>query len=334
MFPARNRLVRLALFLSIFLLVFLPACAAMSGASPTQAPAYRAAGGMPAAAPPAPEAAPAPAMDSSAKQSSANTASTGSNSQPRIIIKNGNMAIVVVDPAKTVSDISHLADGMGGFVVSSSLYKQQTSSGAEAPHGSIVIRVPAGRLDEAIQQIRAMSNQGPLNENISSQDVTSEYVDLQSRLKNLEAAEAQLTKIMEGAVKTEDVLSVYNQLVQTREQIEVIKGQIKYYEESAALSELSIELFADAAVQPLQIGGWQPGGVAKQAIEALIATLQGLGSALIWIIIYVLPILLLLFVIFILPPLLILRWWLHRRSRRKAAVAAQKGLAPPAPPAS
>jgi hypothetical protein len=91
--------------------------------------------------------------------------------------------------------------------------------------------------------------------------VTSEYTDLESRLGNLEAAEEQLTRIMESAVKTEDVLNVYNQLVQTREQIEVIKGQMKYYEQSAAMSAVSVELIPNEAVQPLSIGGWQPVGV-------------------------------------------------------------------------
>ena len=56
---------------------------------------------------------------------------------------------------------------------------------------------------------------------------------------------------MEEATKTEDVLSVFNQLTQVREQIEVIKGQMQYYEQSAALSSISVELYANAAVQPV-----------------------------------------------------------------------------------
>ena len=84
----------------------------------------------------------------------------------------------------------------------------------------------------------------------------------QARL-NLEEAEAQLQEIMDGAVRTEDVLNVHNQLVFVREQIEVIQGQIQYFEQSAAFSMISIELVADAAVQPLNIGGWQPAGVAS-----------------------------------------------------------------------
>ena len=56
--------------------------------------------------------------------------------------------------------------------------------------------------------------------------MTSDYTDLQSRLRNLEDAEEQLRTIMDSAFNTEDVLTVYNRLVEVREQIEVIKGQI------------------------------------------------------------------------------------------------------------
>lgn len=236
----------------------------------------------------------------------------------RIVIKNGSLTIVVPDPSKSMENISAMAEEMGGFVVSANLYKQTIGNGVEVPRASITIRVPAKRMDEAMRRIKAESKQDALNETINSQDVTSEYTDLQSRLKNLEAAETELTEIMKDARRTEDVLAVYNQLVQIREQIEVIKGQIQYYEQSAALSAISTELIADAAVQPLQIGGWQPQGVIKDAVEALVRTMQGIVNAAIWIVIYVLPVLLVLFLIFVLPPALLIRAWLRRRANKKS----------------
>jgi hypothetical protein len=256
------------------------------------------------------------------------TTNLAAQTAERIVIKNGSLTIVVADPPKSMEAINRMAQEMGGFVVSANLYKEHLSSGIEVPRASITIRVPAERMDEAMRRIREQSNQDPLSENISSQDVTSEYVDLQSRLKILEAAEAELTEIMQEAQKTEDVLAVYNQLVSIREQIEVIKGQIKYYDESSALSAISVELIADEAVQPIKIGGWQPQGVLKNAVEALIRSLQFLVNALIWITIYVLPVLLILFLIFVLPPLLLVRAWMKRRKSK--AVQNQ----PPAPPAS
>jgi len=237
----------------------------------------------------------------------------------RIVIKNANMTIVVTDPAQSLEQIGRMAEEMGGFIVNSDLSHTELNSGRRVPRGVIMIRVPAERLTEAMERIRAESDQAPLTENINSQDVTSEYTDLQSRLHNEEAAEAQLVQIMEQANRTEDVLNVYNQLIQVRERIEVIKGQIKYYEESAALSSITTELLVDEAVQPLTVGGWQLGGVAKTAVQTLIDTLRFLADAVIWIVLYLLPVLLVLFIIFVLPVLLIVRYFRRRKARRRVA---------------
>jgi len=317
--PVRNPLARWIIPILIGILV-LSACA--GAATPMEEPAFDQSVGVAPAAPPVPGEF-VREVEGGASRSVTKTSIQGAE---RIVIKNGNLSIVVVDPPKSMDAISQMAQEMGGFVVSANLYKEQLSSGIEVPRASVTIRVPAERMDEAVRRIREQSNQDPLSENITSQDVTSEYVDLQSRLKNLEAAEAELTKIMQDANRTEDVLAVYNQLVSIREQIEVIKGQIKYYDESAALSAISVELIADEAVQPIEIGGWQPQGVLKNAVEALIRSLQFLATAIIWIVIWVLPVLAILFVIFILPPLLLIRFWTRRRKQK----AAQKQ--PPTPP--
>lgn len=108
--------------------------------------------------------------------------------------------------------------------------------------------------------------------------MTEQYTDLQSRLRNPEATGAQLQKIMERADKTEDVLAVYNQLSQTRGEIEQVKGRIQYLERSAALSSITVDLIPDSLAQPIAVGGWRPTGTARSAIEALVRTLQGLAD--------------------------------------------------------
>ncbi len=214
--------------------------------------------------------------------------STDSGSVVRMVIKNATLSIVVVDPAAAMDEIVSMAEKMGGFVVSSNLWQTTLGSGVVVDQASINIRVPAERLDEALSHIKDGAGE-VRSENISGEDVTSQYTDLQSRLRNLEAAETQLMQIMEDATDTEDVLQVYNNLVSVREQIEVIKGQMQYYEQAAALSSISIDIIADEADQPIQIGGWQPVGVAKSAVEALINTLQGLVNVVIWLLIFLLP---------------------------------------------
>jgi hypothetical protein len=233
----------------------------------------------------------------------------------RLVIKNANLSLYVDDPTTVVAKISQMAEHMGGFVVSSNLYQTRLESGLEVPHASITVRVPAERLNEAMESIKAETKLPVVNETVSSQDVTSEYTDLQSRLHNLEAAEEQLQQIMDAAVKTEDVLNVYSQLTLVREQIEIIKGQMKYYEQSAALSSISVELTATAAQQPLTVGGWQPKGVAKDAIQALIYAMQGLANFVIWFALFILPIGLVVALLFFL--LFLVARWLYQRLRRK-----------------
>jgi len=214
--------------------------------------------------------------------------------QIRMVIKNASLSIVVEEPGTTLDAISNLAAELGGFVVSSNLYRMEVEGGLEVPQANITIRVPVEKLDQALADIKSGAGQ-ILNENISGQDVTQEYTDLASRLRHLENTEQQLTVIMEQAYETEDVLSVYNRLVGVQEQIELAKGQIQYYEQSAALSAISVNIQANEAVQPLKIGNWQPVGVAKRAIQALINTLEFIANLLIWIALYILPVVLVLY---------------------------------------
>jgi hypothetical protein len=217
-------------------------------------------------------------------------------STDRLVIKNATLSMPVDDPQKSMENISRMAEAMGGFVVTADMVQQTLDNGIKVPQVNMSIRVPAERLAEALTTIKAETNEPILSENESSQDVTAEYTDLNSRLVNLQAAEKQLQEIMASAVKTEDVLSVYNQLVSVREQIELIKGQMKYYEQSAALSSISVQLIANASMQPITIAGWQPGGVAKQALQSLIHALQSLTNFAIRAAILYIPVLLIIFV--------------------------------------
>ncbi|MGH2582886.1 MAG: DUF4349 domain-containing protein [Anaerolineales bacterium] len=210
-------------------------------------------------------------------------------SAERLVIKNASLSLVVDDPEASMMEIAALAERLGGFVVSSNLYKSTTSTGLEVPRANITIRVPAERFQETLDTLREQSID-VLSDNQSGEDVTAAFTDLQSRLRNLEDAEALLRQIMEDADSTEDVLNAFNQLNYITEQIEVLKGQIQYYEESAALSAISIDLVANEAVQPIQIGPWTPVGAAKDAIEALIRALQGIVEAAIWLLLYVVPV--------------------------------------------
>jgi hypothetical protein len=211
----------------------------------------------------------------------------------RLVIQNADLSIVVIDPEAKMDEIAKMAESMGGFVVSKNVFQTTTGNNIRVPQGNITVRVPAENLDEALEKIKADAVEVQ-DENRSGQDVTREYVDLQSRLKTHEQAAEQLSEILEEKTESAEVIEVFNQLVYHREQIEILKGQINYYEEAAALSAISVNVSAEETLQPLEIAGWRPAGVARDALQALINFLQGFVNFLIWLIILILPAVLLL----------------------------------------
>jgi hypothetical protein len=236
---------------------------------------------------------PAPAFDSSVPGQGVVVDNAGTiQTQERLVIENADLAIVVKDPKARMAEITALANEFGGFVVSSNLYQSFSPNGQEVPEATIVIRVPAERLDEALARIK----EGAVDidhENRSGQDVTNIYVDLQAQLKAKQAAEEKLLEIMDQATRAEDVLAIYLQVQQVQTEIEQLKGQIKYYEESAALSSISVRLIAEESTQPLSIGPWTPQGAAKEAIEDLILFVQNFVDFLIRFVLLTLPALIL-----------------------------------------
>lgn len=233
---------------------------------------------------------PAPTASFYSGESANSAGGNSASSVERIVIQNADLAIVVVDVEGRMKIINDMAREMGGFVVSSNLYENYARNGVKVPEGSMTIRVPAERLEEALSRIK-QDVDDVQSESRSGTDVTAEYVDLKSRLKNLEAAEAQLNEIMKTTTDPDAVINVFNQLVYYREQIEIVKGQIKYYEEAAALSAISVRIIAKETIQPIEIAGWEPQGVARDAIQDLIYFWQDFVDFMIRFIIYTLPVL-------------------------------------------
>ena len=275
-----------------------------------------------------------PMLDSYAESAGSPGIATAGVESVQMIMMNASLSIAVDDPAATLRDVQQLAKGMGGYTVSSNLYKSYTSSGVEVPQANLIIRVPAERLDEAMQKIKDMTGDPKkytLNESVSGQDVTKEYTDLKSRLRNLEEADAKLSEFYENAANTEDALSIYSQKMQVTEQIEIIKGQIKYYDESVSTSSITLQIQSKETIAPITVAGWQPSGVARDALQALLDFGKGLVNFLIWLVILVVPIVLL----FGLPIFFLVRWLKRRSTARKLAALerrAQENKSEPTPP--
>lgn len=263
------------------------------------------------------------AGSSDSSKAPGDVSAVGTALQERLVIMNADLTIVIPDPQVKVEAISQMATNLGGFVISMNMYQTTTQNGQNVPAGSISIRVPADKLENALSQIKADAVEVS-NENRSGQDVTAAYVDLQSQLTNLEMAEADLQAIMDEAKnnpnsnttsKTQDVLSVYNQIISVRGQIESIKGQMQYYEQSSTYSLINVTLVAEETIQPIQIGRWKPEGVARDAIQSLIRFWQGFVNFLINLFLLVLPVLITIF-----TPIALVIWGivaLIKRQKRK-----------------
>lgn len=265
----------------------------------------------------------APAAEFAEGGSGYESVNTSVTSSERIVLTNVNLGVVVPDPAESLKAIGKMAEGMGGFIVSANLHQISLSSEEQVHQGTITVRVPADQVDDAVTFIEEQSDEPVEYKNIDSQDVTREYTDLQSRLRNLQAAEEQLIEIMNNAYDTEDVLSVYNELVRVQEQIEVIQGQIKYFEEASRLSAISVELIPEASVEPLSVAGWQPAGIARDAVQALINTLKVLVYVVIWLVLFLIPVSLIIALPILIIVYILLRWSKRRKQKREMETTAE-----------
>ncbi len=204
----------------------------------------------------------------------------------RLIIRNASLDVTVKDTEAAIETINGIVDEAGGYVVESNVYKHQ-----ENKRASVTLRIPAEKLDEILDQIREIVTEVQ-RESVSGQDVTEEYVDLQSRLRYLEATEARLLEFLEEAEDTEAALAVYDKLQGIQADIEHVKGRMQYLEQSAAMATVNLTITPDALAQPIQVKGWRPSGTARQAIEALISVLQFFVDAFIVIVLLIFPVLL------------------------------------------
>lgn len=224
--------------------------------------------------------------------------------QSRMIIRNGNLRILVTDTQETMTSINSLTDGYAGWVVES-----RTMNRSDGTYGDMVLRIPSDSFISAMEEIKGFAIE-VLDESASGQDVTDEFVDISARVQNLEVTADRVRQFLLDAETVEEALEVNKELSRLEGEIESMKGRINYLSESAAYSTISVSLEPEVGVQPIEVAGWRPSGVANSATEALLTTLQGIGSIIIWFGIYFLPMGLL-----VVLPLYLGYRWLRRAGR-------------------
>lgn len=184
---------------------------------------------------------------------------------PRKLIRNASLELLVNDVGQSIAKIGAIVSGVGGYVEKS----MQTNSGGHS--ASMTVRVPAGRLDQVIADIKQLATTVD-RESVEVRDVTREYIDLDARLRNAQAEEAQYLQIMKRAATIKDTLDVTEKLSDVRGRIEQMQGEMKLLTSQIDLSSLEISLRAesDAAVAGIH---WRPLRQAKIAVGEMVSGL-------------------------------------------------------------
>ena len=215
---------------------------------------------------------------------SANSPS-GNDSGERKMIKTGSLELLVKSAEQAAADMQGIAERLGCFVSASNIYEVSASTKT----GTVTIRVAASNFNQAIEETKKLAIKVE-RESVNAQDVTEQYVDLESRLRNLQAQEQQYLQILKQAVKIPDILQVTAQLDQVRMKIEQIQGQLNYLSRQVDMASLSANLTEEADVEIFGLR-WRPLYVIKQAFRNMLGSLQGYVDSMIKLI-FALPVIL------------------------------------------
>lgn len=174
-------------------------------------------------------------------QTEGNGSAAATQSQTRMVQQEADLNLVVVDVPATVEQITDLAFAQGGYLTN--LESGHTTSGN--PRATVQLRVPAEQFFATLSEIKALALEVK-TENITSQDVTAQYVDLNARLRNLQLTETEIGDLLATAQdrgeSSQEILRIYDDLTDVREQIEQLHGQIQYLEQTVAMSLISVDL--------------------------------------------------------------------------------------------
>jgi hypothetical protein len=266
---------KLIIGLALVALLLVPTACAGESAAPTEGGGWDSNGEYPAPEPMEPT--PPVVVGSDGKEGD-NSYTSVTNEQERMIVRTGDMSLVVEDISQTVEDITQMSLAFGGYVVSSYIRGEE-----EDMRGWITFRVPDDKFETALEQLRDMAVRVE-SEQTYSQDVTEEYIDLQARLGNAEATEQQYLALLDKAEEIEDILDIYNYLSRIREEIEQLKGRIQYLEQTTSTSLIEVSLESEEAV----VGaGWSALEVLKSAARGLVTAGKVLGTIAIWVLIFI-----------------------------------------------
>ncbi len=158
----------------------------------------------------------------------------------RMIIKNAEISLRVAETDVAIDRVTQIVADSGGYIVSSRIWYQDW--GLESyKYATISIGVPVDQFEITLRRLRDTAVK-VLDEHAGGEDVTDQFIDLESRLRNLESTRDRILDFLEAAQTVEEALKVNQQLSEIEGQIEAIQGQMNYLEDRAAFSTIFISL--------------------------------------------------------------------------------------------
>jgi len=207
----------------------------------------------------------------------------------REIIKTGQISIEVPDVAVAAAEVRTMTTALGGYIGSS-------QAGTLDERTTLTLRVPADAFEETLSRLREL--EGTLQtESTSEEDVSAIAIDLEARLKNLRASEAQYRTLLERATDIEDVLAVQTRLDGVRGEIEQYQAQLDNLNRQTDMATLTVALSPEPSPATAEVDEWNPGRTVNEALSSLLEVGQSLANGAIWFVIVWLPILLVLAII-------------------------------------
>jgi uncharacterized protein DUF4349 len=244
----------------------------------------------------------------------------------RMIVKNADVRLTVKDTDTAIDRTTQIVGDAGGYIVSSRVWYQDYY-GNNLKYAAITIGVPVDEFEKALSRLRGLAVK-VVDETAAGDDVTQQYVDLQSQLTNLEATRARIQEFLKDAKTVDEALRINQELSTIEGQIEQIKGQMNYLNDRSAYSTITLNLEPElptltltptpTAVPTATPIPWNPGQTFGHAKNTITVIYQGIGDFLIWLGVVILPI--------ILPPALLLwgLWkWLNRKNIKPVAAKSE-----------
>ncbi|MBE9912512.1 DUF4349 domain-containing protein [Paenibacillus donghaensis] len=228
------------------------------------------------------------------------------------LIYKANIVMEIPDYDQAQTEIRNRVTLSGGYIIN---FSETASTGEKG--GTFAIKVPAKGFSSFLAGLEKIKHER-LERSIEGQDVTEEYVDLESRLKAKQLMEQQYIEFMKKATKTDDLVAFANELERIQSEIEQIKGRMRYIDQNVSYSTVEIRLY-ETAKEPAQIKNVQP-PLGKRANQAFQGSIDVITQVFQWIVVILsgsTPVL-------IVAAIILLVIWAVRKSgerkRREAAI--------------